>query len=340
VGVGVAVGLVKGERLRRAAHELDSLRKRELDLLRLRALKRARRRTAPSQLQLMTLEQLDAAIALLEGRAGEPPERVVHETRKALKQARALVRLQRDSLGEERFARENAALRDIGRRLAGARDAEVVVETLQAVVKRGPKRLARSPALAELRARLEAERQRTGAGASEGARAQTEALHELHAARLRVSLWTPGTPDRRTARTGLKRIYRQAQRRGRRARKARKTQSSEALHQWRKRTKDLRYATEMLDRFAHSKQPRKRLRSVARRADRLGETLGEEHDLMLLAEQLRAHRRCFKGEKATRRGLERAIAHRRRRLRKRAWRQQERLYRRAPKRFTQRLLTP
>ena len=49
----------------------------------------------------------------------------MHETRKALKRLRALVRLLREELGEQAFERENAALRDVARRLAGARDAEV-----------------------------------------------------------------------------------------------------------------------------------------------------------------------------------------------------------------------
>ena len=73
------------------------------------------------------------------------------------------------------------------------------------------------------------------------------------------------------------------------------------MHAWRKRVKDLRYAAEVLDvarargagRARHPKQAKGgaagsaagRLRTLARRADALGELLGEEHDLAVLAER-------------------------------------------------------
>ncbi len=321
VGLGVAAALARAERERRAAATA--------------AAERERRRRPTSQLQRLTLEQLDLAIALLEGRERTlASEHCVHETRKALKRARALVRLQRDSLGAKRYERESMALRKAARRLAGARDSEVMVEALDRMVKRHPKRLANSPGVRELRARLAAERERSGTQTDEGARAREGAIAELRAVRTRLARWKPRVSDRKTARVGLRRLYRQGRRRGRRARRA---QSSVALHQWRKRAKDLRYVAEMLHDKAGKKQ-RERLRRIARRADRLGETLGEEHDLALLAEQVRLHRDAFRGEKATRKALERGIAQRRERLRAKAWRLGKRLYQRKPTRFVRRAL--
>jgi hypothetical protein len=150
------------------------------------------------------------------------------------------------------------------------------------------------------------------------------ALEQLRTTRSRVSRWRLRDSDRKTARQGLRRIYRDGQRRRRVARKA---GSSQALHAWRKRVKDLRYLAEAL-----------KLRDLASDADRLGETLGEEHDLALLAECLRTHRDCFKGERATRKTLQKLIARRRERLRRRAMRLGKRLYRHKPKRFTRRRL--
>jgi CHAD domain-containing protein len=274
------------------------------------------------------------AIELLEGRADTHPQMSVHETRKALKRSRALVRLQRDSLGAKRYKRESRALRKAAGRLAGARDSEVMVEALDRMVKHHPKRLVNSRGVRELRARLAAERERAAAHTGEGARARETAIAELRAARLRLASWEPHANDRKTARVGLRRLYRQGRRRRRRARR---TQSTLALHQWRKRAKDLRYVAEMLS-GEGGKKRRERLQRIARRADRLGETLGEEHDLALLAEQVRLHRDAFRGEKATRKALERAIARRRERLRARAWQLGERLYRRKPTRFVRRAL--
>ena len=61
---------------------------------------------------------------------------------------------------------------------------------------------------------------------------------------------------------------------------------------WRKRVKELRYAAETLDRGGKRCKP---VRRVARRADRLGEMLGEEHDLALLEARVRERSRRVRG---------------------------------------------
>jgi CHAD domain-containing protein len=286
--------------------------------------RRSARRSPRSKLQRATLAQIDLAIALLEGRSEVPPGQTVHETRKALKRARALVRLQRPALGAKRYRRLRTALRDCGRRLAVARDAEVVVDTLEELIRRHPKQLAHSPGVALLRERLIAERGQVEAHTRHGAPTRAAVLERLRATRLDLERWKPRQGDRATAREGLGEIYRQGRRRRKRARSAK---TSASLHDWRKRVKDLRYAAEAL-----------KLREVARTADRLGETIGAEHDLWLLSQRLRRHRGCFKGDQAARSALRRLIAQRRRRLRKRAFRLGQALYRRPPKRFVRRAL--
>ncbi len=304
VGVGVAAAWAKAELERRSARKQPDVSR--------------------SRLKRLTLEQLDLAIALLEGREDVAPARTVHETRKALKRARALVRLQQSALGRKRYRRANAALRQAGRQLAGARDAEVILGTLETILAQEPKRLAHSAGVARLRALLLEERERAQANTRLGAPTRAAVLDELRATRLRLERWEPAQSDRKTARLGMHHIYRQGRLRGRRARKA---DSSPSLHAWRKRVKDLRYAAEALE-----------LHRVAKRADRLGETIGEEHDLWLLAQRLRRHRKCFKADRAARKRLRKLIAQRRRRLRKRAFKLGKELYREPPKRFVRRHL--
>lgn len=53
-----------------------------------------------------------------------------HETRKAIKRLRALLRLVRSGIGEATFKRENSTLGDISRLLSGARDRDVIAATL------------------------------------------------------------------------------------------------------------------------------------------------------------------------------------------------------------------
>ncbi len=368
VGVGVAVALAKSQLERRAERAKGDPPHRP----------REHRRPAllPGEphaegLRRVILSQLDLAVELLEGYPAQAGTGTVHETRKALKRLRALLVLLRAELGAKRYARENAVLRDCARRLAGARDAEVMLGTLDSLVRRDPSHFTRSAAVRTLRAQLLAERDAAAAHAIHDPRVRGEVVIELRAVRARVVRWELGAGGFRLLAPGLEGIYARGRRRMRTARRhaaaqrpgegsrrdkgsrtgkgsrrakhsrrgdagrrARWDPSVEALHAWRKRVKELRYAAETLDRGGRRCKP---VRRVARRASRLGEMLGEEHDLALLEARVRERPRTFAGERKVRKRLLRLIASRRRKLRKRALREGERLYRRPPRRFVRRL---
>jgi CHAD domain-containing protein len=292
--------------------------------------------TLADELRHTALGQLDHAIRLLGAENGTAPAgNAVHETRKAIKRLRALMRLLRGQLGEKGFARENAVLRNAGLRLAGARDAEVRVITLDALIERHPKKLGRRKGVSRLRGQLVSEREQAMREAHEDHSARAEVLGELGALRERVEEWSfPRQEGIAIVEPGLRRIYRQGDRRRGRAARS-KRDSARAMHQWRKRVKDLRYAAEMLGRT----DP---LRRLARRADRLGELLGEDHDLAMLAEHLRApgengHSHALQVSAGTRKLLLKRIARQRRRLRKRVLSKGRRLYALKPKRFMRRV---
>jgi CHAD domain-containing protein len=323
-------------------------------------------------LRRIALEQLELALELLQGESGLEPGRAVHETRKALKRLRALMRLLREEMGEQGYARENALLRDAGRQLAGARDAEVMRSTLDGLLRERPK-LARRAGVQRLRAQFEREREQAAARSFEDATVRAQVAGELRALELRVALWKlPEREGIKLAQAGLGRIYRQGRRR---LGAARKDGSAASMHEWRKRVKDLRYAAEMLERrggreylsgtiaaaieaglagvglagvglagvSAKGRRRRKELeqrqrsiRRTAKRADELGELLGEEHDLAVLTERVRASP-ALAGKAKTRRALLKEIKRRRKKLRKRALKLGERLYREQPGRFTRRV---
>jgi len=339
--LGVGIALVRAElerRADRAAADGDQGRRRRPARGQGRGHTQGRGRPAlePGEpyaegLRRVALGQLDLAAELLEAYPGGAGEQTVHEVRKALKRLRALLRLLRPALGAKRYARESAALRDCARRLAGARDAEVMAATLQALVARDPERLSGSAAVRALQAQLWAECDAARKHTIGDPDVRAAAVRELREVRARVARWELRPRGPRLLAPGLRRLYR----RGRRGlRHARREGDAGTLHLWRKHVKDLRYVAETLDRGG---APAKRVRRVARRADRLGEALGEEHDLALLAQGVRARSAHFAGERATRKRLLKAIARRRRSLRKRALRDGGRLYRRAPKRFVRRL---
>ena len=75
----------------------------------------------------VALDQVDAAIARVEGRMDAAD---VHEARKHMKRVRALLRLVRAGIGETAFKRENTRFGDIARMLSGARDLHVMQATL------------------------------------------------------------------------------------------------------------------------------------------------------------------------------------------------------------------
>jgi hypothetical protein len=319
--------------------------------------------TAASGYRRIALAQLDLAIEHLRGESSVAPEEAVHETRKALKRVRALMRLLEGELGTKRADRERAVLRDAAARLAGARDAEVMVSTLDALVERHPRKLGRGHrGVMELRADLDRERMRASARTLGDAFTRERVAQELADVRARVAKWK--LPKKRSAAEltgpGLEHIYRAG-------RAGRGRAGPRVLHRWRKHVKDLRYAAEALDvreperadckpsgkpwakherkrmDKRHSRQSKRaakrsrRMAKLARRADRLGEMLGEEHDLMLLAGRVRRHGPLKRHRKRTRKRLLRAISRRRARLRKRALRDGERLYARKPARFVRNL---
>lgn len=282
----------------------------------------------------LLLAQLDRAIELLESyprRDAQTQAQAVHELRKLIKRLRALLRLLGPQLGRRRCARENVVLRDCGRRLAGARDAEVMVATLDELVRRHTKQLAGKRGVAELRAELEATRDR--ASAVDDPALRTAVLDQLRGVRTRVARWEPrrgaarGKQARRAREEGLLEIYRHGRHRRRRTQRR---PELERMHALRKSVKDLRYVAQALQSTGNSR----RLARLSRRAEELGDLLGEEHDLALLQRLVRSR---LSGRRRTRKTLLKLIARRRRRLRKRSLARAQRLYRRKPKRFARRL---
>jgi CHAD domain-containing protein len=354
--VAVGVALAQAERARRAA---KAERKRARRFAQLPG------EPLPRALQRIALGQLDLAIELLGGEDGDRSTRgnvdgrgdgwaldkeAIHDIRKALKRLRALVRLLRAELGERQYKREYAILRDAARRLAGARDAEVMVGTLDALLERHPRKLGRRRQLLELRKRLVAERAAAERATLGDNATRGEVLRELSDLRERVRQWNlPERPGIALVERDLRRIYRDGRERrqrvaggkdgggvrGKRGSGARGKRGggargkgdgdARAAHAWRKRVKDLRYAAEILGE-----------RPLARHTDRLAELLGEEHDLVVLTGLLPPPGRAplqGKGGKRARKDLLERIERRRRRLRKRALREGERVYGRKPKRF-------
>jgi CHAD domain len=151
----------------------------------------------------------------------------VHEVRKDLKKLRSLLRLLRPSIPKKLYRRENARYRDVGRELADARDADVKLQTLESLRESsGDLEVVEAYAAA-----LDAERGEAGVSSADA----ELAIAELESARDAISDWGPKDGWRPPG-PGFVRAYR----RGREALAAvRADPSDEAVHEWRKRSKDL-----------------------------------------------------------------------------------------------------
>ena len=275
----------------------------------------------PDGIRRIARGQIDNARDDLDAASGRKVGIAVHEARKSLKRLRAAVRLARGTIGDETYRYENTAFRDAGRRLSGARDAKVLIETLDTVERAAADEL-RSGASAELRAQLESQHEAALESLRRGG--ATEAVQaDLERSRARVAAWTFETGDFGALEPGLRRIYR----RGRKAMQAAAAeQSSENLHEWRKRVKDLWHATQIL----RPASP-KRMRKLSNRLHDLSDLLGDDHDLAVLGAYADGHPRCF-DDPAERVALAGVIDRRRRALQGEALRLGAPLYEQSPKR--------
>jgi CHAD domain-containing protein len=269
----------------------------------------------PAGLRRIAQSQLDMSIERLERQTDEDLGTAVHETRKSLKRLRATVRLARDELSDDVYRRENRAFRDAGRRLAGARDSQVLLETLDAVapsvrVEGFERTLIGQHAAAQRRLR-------------EGDAVEV-VLRELREASARVPDWPLERDGIDALAPGFKRIYR----RGRRAYRALRSEpTTENLHELRKRAKDLWYAAQIV----RPASPKK-MKRIVRRAHELSDLIGEDHDLALLGERAGERRDRFADEAAVGE-LARLVECRRAELRREAMELAKRLYRKKPRKL-------
>lgn len=278
----------------------------------------------PDGIRRIARGQLQDARDDLDGTSSRGLGETVHETRKRIKRLRACARLARDAIGGERYDSENSALRTAARRISAPRDAQVLLETLDALTERCAEELREGATLA-LRARLAREHDAAAAGLRDGGDGAIAAtIVTIDHALSRTTTWSFEPAGFDALSPGLRRIHR----RGRRAMKAaRKDPSAENLHEWRKRVKDLWHATEIVQ-CARPKQ----MERFAGRAHKLSSLLGDHHDLHVLREYVEAHPRCFADE-GDQRALLAVIDRRSRRLCDKALARGRKVYKRKPKRF-------
>ena len=212
----------------------------------------------------------------------------VHQSRKSMKRVRSLLRLVRGEITERVFEYEDRSIRDTGRLLSEVRssvattDAAVLIRDLYG-------ELLAPSTFEELIGRLGHRRDLIELRALEDPHLIGRVVHNLEKAYNRYAAWSTD-PDARTVYgLGIRNEYVAVEpglystyERGRREMVAAyKTRAAHEFHQWRKRAKYLRHQVEFLTPLWPEV-----VVGLAVTLDRLGELLGEEHDLAELLELL------------------------------------------------------
>jgi CHAD domain-containing protein len=245
----------------------------------------------------------DATIALLDGSidalTSSHDDEAVHAARKACKRVRAALRLLRECLGPTAYRRENRAVRDASKPLTAVRDAFMLRRTLRGLPLRNR----------ALQRRLETEyRFERKVLSRRGART---ALHQLQVTRERLLDVSVKESEVLSATDGLRRIFKA----GRKAFLDARSKNDQALHEWRKQAKYLLNQLDILTAVFNVK-----FKKYRRRAKKLAEILGKDHDLAVLVSKLR--RKPFDAPSETKH-----IKRKRSQLQARAFRLGKKLYR-------------
>ncbi|HEY5949818.1 MAG TPA: CHAD domain-containing protein [Kofleriaceae bacterium] len=224
------------------------------------------RRTLVAEFQATADAARDAA-----GAVDANPTTAVHDYRKALRRARAVLALVTHALPRSERRALLRALRESRRALSAARDQAVVPQTLSAVeldeVDRATAGSILSatddsvPSTAEIKQLL-----------AEGAARTAAQVEALEASLPQTLAWS-------TVERGVRDTYAAA----RRARKAGK-RSKRAFHTWRRRSKELTYQLELLAGYAGA-----RTAELHRELEHVTDTQGPAVDLLMLRDLVRTH---------------------------------------------------
>jgi CHAD domain-containing protein len=266
-------------------------------------------------------EQLDRAVSDLSDGINDDPVRAVHDARKAIKKERSLLRLVRGTMPSEDRRSENAALREAARELSGTRDADVMIDTLNDLADHFAGQL---PAKT-----FDAIREQLGprSGQRPGSALEARAVQELGALRVRVDDWKFRRGGWKAIESGLLRSYTRGRKAFARARAPHR--STEDLHAWRKRVKDLWYHERLLGSICGPG-----VRGQAKDAHHLADLLGDDHDLAVLRQELASQTLPAPVDLSA---VEELIDHRHRELQNEAMALGERVYADSPKAFKRRM---
>jgi inorganic pyrophosphatase len=225
--------------------------------------------------------QLDKALRDL-CRLGATADEAIHDVRKRFKRVRAVLRLVRGELGDQRYRKENDALRDAAAAFSEVRNARVLVDAVDKLRKRGGD--VSSAAFDSLERFLKAKQRDTHERLARNVDAMDELREAIENGRHHASDWSLPSNGRRAIRRGLRSTCRAG---CDALDDAERETTAEHLHECRKQAKYFFHQVQMLERVA----PLAVLK-LAEQLHELEQKLGDDHDLGMLRVEVAA---CIAG---------------------------------------------
>jgi CHAD domain-containing protein len=277
--------------------------------------------SVPDEVRRIVREELQSGAAQLSGSDPDKRDDAIHEARKSVKKTRAILRLVRPDLGEL-YAVENERLRDLGRKLSEFRDAAAILETFDSLRERFRGELGRVT-LRPVRTRLVKEKiEHAQTAGIEQVLARCAA--SLRGTARRLQSWPVIHDGFNAIGPGFEKIFR----RGRTAMaNARKSDSDEDFHEWRKAVKYHWYHIRLLERAWTDV-----LQVYEKSLKDLETWLGDDHNLVVLRDRIRANPAVYGSPRTTATALD-LIARYQKELRANALSLGEQIYAEKPVHF-------
>ena len=277
-----------------------------------------------SEIKRIITDLIDDSIEHLE-HYDHNPDVAVHETRKNMKKIRAALRLVRYAISSKSYRKLNAAFRDISRKFATAREANVNLKTIGELNKEGDVPDVVNDVENVLLAQYRRSMKEIGDRSEVIGRAQDK-LSNLKSVIDRLSFNQDETV---LFYKGLKKVYKQ----GKKALSdAKRSPDGEHMHEWRKRVKYLWYHLRLLKNIWPTT-----MKGTIKSLDKLSDDLGEEHDLVDLKQFLLEFDSLIPESRLQIQALIERIDKKRAELQSEAWPVGEKLYIEKPKWFTRRI---
>jgi CHAD domain-containing protein len=225
-------------------------------------------------------KEIDKALEELTPAPKGSRDEAVHEARKSFKKIRAMLRLVRPEIGDRAYREENTCFRDAGRPLTEVRDAKILIETLDGLLEHSQEHVV-GRTFHDVRAALQENLRAVRKHMLDEQNAFAVVAEAIRQARERVKDWADMPNKWASVGDGLGETYRRACTAFGAAVAA---PTIAKLHEWRKQVKYLRYQLEVLRPLWPE-----RMEELAEEADRMGELLGDDHDLAVLRQTLTNH---------------------------------------------------